>query len=164
MKEVLMMVLALHIAHHCAAAVHRLIYHSPPSLQMIAGKQMHMAPLHHFPHPGRLHIAIKSKGGKKPGDGNLHFVWAGRFMPLKHPEFAVRIGEEKSEATYSPAQSSPTCSLLKRVCSLYFFNNPLGEIAFHCPSRYSLSLTRSDGFPLFSLSSITAVTSNSSSR
>ena len=30
----------------------------------------------------------------KEKDGRVHIVWAGRFMPLKHPEFAVRIGEE----------------------------------------------------------------------
>ena len=30
----------------------------------------------------------------KEKDGKVHIVWAGRFMPLKHPEFAVRIGEE----------------------------------------------------------------------
>ena len=29
----------------------------------------------------------------KERDGKVHIVWAGRFMPLKHPEFAVRIGE-----------------------------------------------------------------------
>ncbi len=31
---------------------------------------------------------------KKMRDGKIHMVWAGRFLPLKHPEFAVRIGEE----------------------------------------------------------------------
>lgn len=30
----------------------------------------------------------------KEQDGKVHIVWAGRFMPLKHPEFVVRIAEE----------------------------------------------------------------------
>lgn len=30
----------------------------------------------------------------KESNGTIHMVWAGRFMPLKHPEFAVRIAEE----------------------------------------------------------------------
>lgn len=30
----------------------------------------------------------------KERDGKVHIVWAGRFIPLKHPEFAIRIGEE----------------------------------------------------------------------
>ena len=29
----------------------------------------------------------------KPADGTLHIVWAGRFIPLKHPEYAVRLAE-----------------------------------------------------------------------
>lgn len=33
----------------------------------------------------------------KEKDGKVHIVWAGRFMPLKHPEFAVKIGEELSK-------------------------------------------------------------------
>lgn len=34
----------------------------------------------------------------KEKDGRVHIVWAGRFMPLKHPEFAVRIGEDLEKA------------------------------------------------------------------
>lgn len=34
----------------------------------------------------------------KEKDGRVHIVWAGRFMPLKHPEYAVRIGEELEKA------------------------------------------------------------------
>lgn len=30
----------------------------------------------------------------KEKDGRVHIVWAGRFLPLKHPEFAVRAGGE----------------------------------------------------------------------
>lgn len=30
----------------------------------------------------------------KTQDGKVHIVWAGRFMPLKHPEFVVRLAEE----------------------------------------------------------------------
>lgn len=29
----------------------------------------------------------------KPKEGPLEIVWAGRFIPLKHPEYAVRLGE-----------------------------------------------------------------------
>ncbi len=29
----------------------------------------------------------------KPSDGRLHIVWAGRFIPLKHPEYAVRLAK-----------------------------------------------------------------------
>ncbi|MCX4306692.1 MAG: glycosyltransferase [Acetatifactor sp.] len=29
----------------------------------------------------------------KPKEGVLHIVWAGRFIPLKHPEYAVRLGK-----------------------------------------------------------------------
>lgn len=29
----------------------------------------------------------------KPQDGTLHIVWAGRFIPLKHPEYAVRLAK-----------------------------------------------------------------------
>ncbi len=50
--------------------------------------------------PETRHFTREELEGKKPGDGNLHFVWAGRFMPLKHPEFAVRIGEELRREGY----------------------------------------------------------------
>ena len=29
----------------------------------------------------------------KPDDGTLHIVWAGRFIPLKHPEYMVRLAK-----------------------------------------------------------------------
>lgn len=29
----------------------------------------------------------------KPQDGMLHIVWAGRFIPLKHPEYVVRLAK-----------------------------------------------------------------------
>ncbi len=29
----------------------------------------------------------------KPQDGTLHIVWAGRFIPLKHPEYVVRLAK-----------------------------------------------------------------------
>ncbi|MGN1180145.1 MAG: glycosyltransferase family 1 protein, partial [Suilimivivens sp.] len=33
----------------------------------------------------------------KPGDGILHIVFAGRFIPLKHPEFMVRLAKVLKE-------------------------------------------------------------------
>lgn len=36
----------------------------------------------------------------KPGDGCIHMVWAGRMIPLKHPEFAVRLAEELQRDGY----------------------------------------------------------------
>ncbi len=30
----------------------------------------------------------------KPKEGTLEIVWAGRFMPLKHPEYMIRLAEE----------------------------------------------------------------------
>lgn len=44
--------------------------------------------------PETKHYTEHELANKKEKDGKLHIVWAGRFMPLKHPEFAVRIGEE----------------------------------------------------------------------
>lgn len=44
--------------------------------------------------PETRHYTERELEEKKEKDGKLHIVWAGRFMPLKHPEFAVRIGEE----------------------------------------------------------------------
>ncbi len=35
----------------------------------------------------------------KPDDGVLHIVWAGRFIPLKHPEFMVRLARVLTEHT-----------------------------------------------------------------
>lgn len=29
----------------------------------------------------------------KPEDGKVHLVWAGRFIPLKHPEFMIRLAD-----------------------------------------------------------------------
>ena len=44
--------------------------------------------------PETRHYTEQELAAKKEADGKVHMVWAGRFMPLKHPEFAVRIGEE----------------------------------------------------------------------
>ena len=35
--------------------------------------------------------------GMKPQDGRLHIVWAGRFIPLKHPEYVVRLAKKLRE-------------------------------------------------------------------
>lgn len=37
----------------------------------------------------------------KPKDGPLQIVWAGRFIPLKHPEYAVRLGKTLQKRGYS---------------------------------------------------------------
>lgn len=34
-------------------------------------------------------------------DGRVHFVWAGRFIPLKHPEFVIQIAEKLKILGYS---------------------------------------------------------------
>ncbi|MBP3476184.1 MAG: glycosyltransferase [Lachnospiraceae bacterium] len=36
----------------------------------------------------------------KTEDGALHIVWAGRFIPLKHPEYAVRLAKKLREKGY----------------------------------------------------------------
>jgi glycosyltransferase involved in cell wall biosynthesis len=36
----------------------------------------------------------------KMQDGKLHIVWAGRFIPLKHPEYAVRLAASLREKGY----------------------------------------------------------------
>lgn len=43
--------------------------------------------------PETVHYTEKEWDALKERDGRVHIVWAGRFMPLKHPEFAVRAGE-----------------------------------------------------------------------
>lgn len=48
--------------------------------------------------PETRHYTREELEGKKETDGKLHIVWAGRFLPLKHPEYAVRIGEELRRA------------------------------------------------------------------
>ena len=37
----------------------------------------------------------------KPSLDTLHIVWAGRFMPLKHPEFVTRLAKDLKEKGYS---------------------------------------------------------------
>ena len=37
----------------------------------------------------------------KIADGKLHFVWAGRFIPLKHPEYVVRLAKALREKGYA---------------------------------------------------------------
>ena len=44
--------------------------------------------------PETVHYTKEEFTKLKEKDGKAHIVWAGRFMPLKHPEFAVRVGEE----------------------------------------------------------------------
>ncbi len=36
----------------------------------------------------------------KPCDGSLHIVWAGRFIPLKHPEYMVRLAKALRDKGY----------------------------------------------------------------
>lgn len=38
---------------------------------------------------------------KKPSLETVHIVWAGRFMPLKHPEFVLRLAKDLKEAGYA---------------------------------------------------------------
>lgn len=44
--------------------------------------------------PETKHYTEEEFTSMKAQDGRVHIVWAGRFMPLKHPEFVVRIAEE----------------------------------------------------------------------
>ena len=44
--------------------------------------------------PETRHYTDEQLREMKEKDGRVHILWAGRFLPLKHPEFAVRIGEE----------------------------------------------------------------------
>lgn len=44
--------------------------------------------------PETIHYTEEEFRSLKESDGKTHIVWAGRFLPLKHPEFAVRIGKE----------------------------------------------------------------------
>lgn len=44
--------------------------------------------------PETVTYAEEELKNKKRQDGKVHIVWAGRFMPLKHPEYVVSIGEE----------------------------------------------------------------------
>lgn len=37
----------------------------------------------------------------KPSLDTVHIVWAGRFMPLKHPEFVLRLAKDLKEEGYS---------------------------------------------------------------
>lgn len=48
--------------------------------------------------PETVYYTEEELKNKKRQDGKVHIVWAGRFMPLKHPEFAVKIAKELSEA------------------------------------------------------------------
>lgn len=38
---------------------------------------------------------------KKPSLDTLHFIWAGRFLPLKHPEFAMMLARDLKEKKIS---------------------------------------------------------------
>lgn len=44
--------------------------------------------------PETMHYTERQLTEMKEQDGKVHIVWAGRFLPLKHPEFVVRIAEE----------------------------------------------------------------------
>ena len=39
--------------------------------------------------------------GRIPGEKELQLVWAGRFLPLKHPEFALRLAKRLNQKGYS---------------------------------------------------------------
>ncbi|MBQ9991307.1 MAG: glycosyltransferase family 4 protein [Lachnospiraceae bacterium] len=39
--------------------------------------------------------------GEVPGEKELQLIWAGRFLPLKHPEFALRLADELKQKGYS---------------------------------------------------------------
>lgn len=39
--------------------------------------------------------------GSAPGEAKLQLVWAGRFLPLKHPEFALRLAKRLEQRGYS---------------------------------------------------------------
>ncbi len=43
--------------------------------------------------PETVHYTEEEFRTLKENDGKTHIIWAGRFMPLKHPEFAIRAGE-----------------------------------------------------------------------
>lgn len=51
--------------------------------------------------PETVRYTEKEFRSLKERDGKVHIVWAGRFLPLKHPEFVVRIGEELKKAEES---------------------------------------------------------------
>ncbi|MBD5454955.1 MAG: glycosyltransferase family 4 protein [Lachnospiraceae bacterium] len=44
--------------------------------------------------PETVHYSEEQWKGLKPEGDTLHIVWAARFIPLKHPEFMVRLAEE----------------------------------------------------------------------
>ena len=44
--------------------------------------------------PETKHYTDEEFASMKEQDGKMHIVWAGRFMPLKHPEFVVQLAEE----------------------------------------------------------------------
>ncbi len=68
----------------------------------------------YFPETKR--IGFEALEAKKYKDGKIHLVWAGRLIPLKHPEFVVKLanalkqrGENKvspSSSVMSPSQAS----------------------------------------------------------
>ncbi|MCM1297363.1 MAG: glycosyltransferase, partial [Muribaculaceae bacterium] len=62
-------------------------------------------------YPGKLFrwgyfTALRTYGAEefdrmKPRDGVLHLVWAGRFIPLKHPEYVVRLAKRLRAGGYA---------------------------------------------------------------
>lgn len=39
----------------------------------------------------------------KNGDGQIHIVWAGRFIPLKHPEYMLQLAKSLKEGSHKPS-------------------------------------------------------------
>ena len=51
--------------------------------------------------PETKHFEGNSLFEQKPSLDTVHIVWAGRFMPLKHPEFVTRIAKDLKEAGHA---------------------------------------------------------------
>lgn len=51
--------------------------------------------------PETKHFEGDSLFEKKPSLETVHIVWAGRFMPLKHPEFVTRLAKDLKESGYA---------------------------------------------------------------
>lgn len=47
--------------------------------------------------PETVHYSEEQWEKLKPSDGILHIVWAGRFIPLKHPELMIRLAKVLKE-------------------------------------------------------------------
>ena len=51
--------------------------------------------------PETKHFEGNSLFENKPSLDTVHIVWAGRFMPLKHPEFVTRLAKDLKERGYA---------------------------------------------------------------